>query len=233
MAAPTARLRYPATAVIAWLLIAAIDASAPRPHHPDAAAAMERFLSRPILAHQYRAFRRLEAAGSGQRAWLDARTEFTPAAGMQYDVVGEGGSGYIRRHVLHALLEQEKQLIARGLANRAALDQSNYQFSPDEYGDDGLVRVLMRPLRKDRALIAGAMFLRPGDGELVRIEGQLAKNPSIWMKRVDVVRRYERLNGVLVPTSLESTAHLRLLGRSSLQMAYHYSEVDDRPVSSP
>jgi hypothetical protein len=31
-----------------------------------------------------------------------------------------------------------------------------------------------------------------------------------------------------VPVSLESTAQLRLLGRSTLMMIYRYSEIDDR-----
>jgi hypothetical protein len=30
---------------------------------------------------------------------------------------------------------------------------------------------------------------------------------------MDVVRSYSRINGALVPISLDSTAHLRLLGR--------------------
>jgi hypothetical protein len=217
----------------ACLLVVAVEASLLAGRDPDAAIALERFLSRPIVQQQYRAFRRLEASGSGQQAWLEAQTEFSPATGMQYAIVGEGGSRYIRTHVLRALLEQEKQLIAQGRAGGAAFDQSNYQFSPDGYGQDGLVRILMRPLRKDRALIAGSLLLRPDDGELIRIEGRLAKNPSLWMKKVEIVRRYARINDVLVPTSLESIAHLRLLGRSSLTMAYDYSEVGHRSASSP
>ncbi|MNC87494.1 hypothetical protein D3C83_32230 [compost metagenome] len=65
----------------------------------------------------------------------------------------------------------------------------------------------------------------------MRIEGRLAKNPSFWMKRVDVVRSYARINGVLVPTVLESAAQMRFFGRSSLRMTYHYSEVDRAPVA--
>ena len=228
----TAARNASAAFLAACLLVVAVETSVLAGRDPDAAAAMERFLSRPIVQQQYRAFRRLEASGSGQKAWLEAETEFAPATGMQYAIVGEGGSRYIRTHVLRALLEQEKQLIARG-AGGAAFDQSNYQFSPDGYGEDGLVRILMRPLRKDRTLIAGSLMLRPDDGELIRIEGRLAKNPSLWMKKVEIVRRYARINDVLVPTSLESIAHLRLLGRSSLTMAYDYSEVGHRSAAHP
>ena len=89
--------------------------------------------------------------------------------------------------------------------------------------------VAMQPLRKDRGLIAGRMFLT-AEGELRRIEGRLARNPSFWTTRVQVVRSYRRINGVLMPVSLDTSAHLRLLGASTLRMTYRYSHVDHRPV---
>ena len=85
------------------------------------------------------------------------------------------------------------------------------------------------PLRKDRSLINGRMFLTAG-GDLVRVEGRLAKNPSFWVTRMNVVRSYRRINGVLMPVSLDTTAQLRLLGASALRMTYRYSQINDLPV---
>jgi hypothetical protein len=31
--------------------------------------------------------------------------------------------------------------------------------------------------------VAGTMFLQPDDGRLVRLQGQLAKSPSFWIKK--------------------------------------------------
>ena len=87
----------------------------------------------------------------------------------------------------------------------------------------------IRPLRKDRALIAGKIFLTV-DGDLLRLEGQLAKTPSFWVTRVNVVRSYRRINGVLMPVSLDTTARLRLLGSAVLRMTYRYSQIDERAV---
>jgi hypothetical protein len=197
---------------------------------PADGTAVEKYLARPVVATQYRATRRLEATGSGQRGWLDARTEFSPASGMHYEVTAEGGSGLIRSRILRSLLEQEKTLIAQGDAETVAIDATNYRFADGGTAADGLVRVLLDPRRKHRALIAGAMFLSPDDGDLVRVEGRLAKSPSFWLKKVEVVRSYRRINGVLVPIALQSTAQVRLLGGSSLHMTYDYSEVNDGPV---
>lgn len=191
---------------------------------------VERFLARQTSPLSYRATRRLEATGSGQRGWLEARTDFTAGAGLDYEVTAEGGSGYIRARVLRTLLEEERRLIARGGSSRVAISAANYVFADDGTGEDGLARVTLRPLRKERPLIIGTMFLRPEDGELVRVEGRLAKSPSFWVSRVHIVRSYERINGALVPVRLESTAQLRLLGRSTLVMTYRYSQIDRQPT---
>jgi hypothetical protein len=199
---------------------------------PDttASVAIDKFLSHPFVPTQYRATRRLEATGSGQRGWLDAQTAFSPAAGMHYEVTAEGGSGLIRARVLRSLLDQERELIATGSAESVSIDRSNYAFAAQGITPDGLVQVALQPLRKHRALIAGTMLLAPDDGDLRRVEGRLAKNPSFWLRKVDVVRSYARINGVLVPLSLQSTAQVRFLGGSSLRMTYQYTEIDNRPV---
>jgi hypothetical protein len=192
--------------------------------------ALQAFLARPAVPHEYRASRRLEAAGVGQRGWLDVQTGFSHASGFFYEVISEGGSGYIRSRVLHSLLDEERRLIAQNATPQVALSPANYTFEPDTVDADGLAVVSITPRRKERALIDGRIFLTPGDGVLGRVEGRLARTPSFWVTRVNVVRTYERINGVLMPVSLQTTAQLRLFGSSSLRMTYHYSQLDDRPV---
>jgi hypothetical protein len=196
----------------------------------SAAMAIEKFLARPTIAHQYSASRRLEASGSGQRAWLDVQTSFTVASGLFYEVTAEGGSGYIRARVLRSLLDEEQRLLARGHGARTAISGDNYEFRPEGVDQDGLVVVALKPLRKDRSLIVGRMFLTAPDGDLVRVEGRLARNPSFWVTRVNVVRSYRRIGGAIMPVSLDTTAQLRLLGSSALRMTYRYSNIDERPV---
>jgi hypothetical protein len=199
---------------------------------PAAAWAVEQFLARPRVAHDYTATRRLEASGSGRAAWLDVRTDYSPAAGLRYEVTAEGGSGYIRSRVLISLLDEEQRLISQGDEHTVALTTDNYRFMAETVNEDGLATVTVTPLRKDRALIAGRMFLTPA-GELRRIEGRLARNPSFWVTRVDIVRSYRPINGMLMPVLLETKARLRLLGSAGLRMTYRYSTVDEQPVIEP
>ena len=198
----------------------------------DAAAAdsMQRFLERESQDHHYRALRRLEAENRGRTGWLEAWTTFEPGESFRYEIVSEGGSAYIRSRVLRGILEGEREAIERGELDRSALATTNYRFESEGMDPTGLVRVSLVPRRQEGMLLTGALFLRPGDGELVKVEGRLAKNPSFWVKHVDIVRTYARIGGAVLPVSMESRAQLRFLGPASLQMTYRYAEIDGQSI---
>ena len=161
---------------------------------------------------------------------LEATTEYSPASGFRYAITSEGGSGNIRDKVLKAILEGEREAVARGEMARSTLAPCNYEFQVHGVDENGLAKVLLSPKRKERVLVSGAMFLRPADGELVRVQGRLAKSPSFWIKSVDIVRSYERIEGAVMPVALETTAQVRMFGAATLRMTYEYSEIDGRPV---
>lgn len=198
---------------------------------PDAADhCIRRFLAQDDAQPRYRAIRRLEAENGSRSGWLEAATEYAPATGFQYRVTAEGGSGYIRDKILRGVLDGERNAIAQGETARSSIAPENYAFEPNGVDPEGLAKVLLAPRRKDRVLVAGAMFLQPDDGSLVRLQGRLAKSPSFWVKNVDIVRSYQRIAGTDLPVALESKAELRLFGPATLRMTYVYSEVDGHPV---
>jgi hypothetical protein len=217
------------------LLVLTAIALAPsvRAAGPNAADhCIHQFLEQDDTQHSYRATRRLEAENGGRSGWLEAVTDFSPQTGFRYQITTEGGSAYIRRKVLSAVLDAERDAIAQGETARSSLDRTNYAFESSGLDADGLAKVQLTPLRKDRVLVAGTMFLHPIAGDLVRLQGRLAKSPSFWVKDVDIQRSYERIGGAIVPVSLESKAQLRLLGPATLRMTYVYTEIDGRPVAT-
>ena len=83
----------------------------------------------------------------------------------------------------------------------------------------GLMRVPLRPRRKDVSLIDGSLFLQPSTGDPVRVLGRLAKSPSFWVSQVDVDWRYERIHqDAVLPVSLSSTARVKFFGPSTFTM---------------
>ena len=198
---------------------------------PDTADhSIRQFLAQDDTQHPYRATRRLEAENGDRSGWLEAVTEYSPRSGFRYEVTAEGGSDYIRTKVLRAVLDAERDAIARGELARSSLAPANYTFQALGVGNDGLATVLLSPRREERVLVSGRMYLQPDDGRLVRVQGQLAKSPSFWVKNVAIVRSYERVAGVVVPVALESTAQVRMMGPAKLRMTYVYSHVDGHPV---
>lgn len=183
----------------------------------------------------YRAFRRLDAgmAGSSRHAWLETWTTLTAERDFRFEVVAEGGNEYIRNKVLRDLLEKEQMLIAKGQPVRASLIASNYVFADGGAEEAGLLRVLLKPLRKAHGIVDGSVVIDPVDARLVQLQGRLVKNPSFWVRNVDVMWKYERLGGAIVPIEFSSTAKVRLFGTANFKMQYDYVTIDGRAVESP
>jgi hypothetical protein len=184
------------------------------------------------------AVRRLEAtaqrfAGSG---WMRVRVTLVPGVSMTWTVLDEGGSDYIRDKVLLAMLEGEAETVEKNLVTRSGVAEPNYRFSRAATSESiavppGLERFRIIPKRADMMLVDGTAWVAAADGDLVQVDGRLAKSPSFWMKTVDVVRRYARIEGVRVPISTESTADVRFAGRTVLRMTYAYEIINGQPTS--
>jgi hypothetical protein len=161
--------------------------------------------------------------------WMRVETTLTPAGHFSWTVLEEGGSSRTREKVLQAVLQTEAASARDGDKDAAALTPANYTFSPLERTANGEVRIRLTPRREDSRLIEGILTVS-SEGYPVRLEGTLAKSPSFWVKSVRVVKHYGRFAGVALPTVVESTADLKLFGKSTFTMRYDYQEVNGRSI---
>jgi hypothetical protein len=182
----------------------------------------------------YRALRHLEARNEkfNMSAWMDVWTE-SDASGFRYRIEREEGSDYIRNRVFRESLETERKLWAAGAPDAASVTPANYTFADGGAQADGLAALNIKPRRKDVLLVDGSIFLRPGDGELLKMEGDLAKAPSFWTRRVRIVRHFQRFAGVRMPVSLDAVANVRWFGQSSFRAVYEYETVNAERVGTP
>ena len=183
----------------------------------------------------YVAIRRLEAENrkSGRQGWMDVRTELGADGLLTVEVLDEGGSDYIRNRVLRGALESEQQLVAR--RQPAAVPAADASACAESQLDaSGLLRVPLKPGRKGGDnLVIGHMFVQPATGDLVRVEGRLAKNPSFWVSQVDLEWTYARVHkDIVLPVSLHSIAKVKMFGPSTFSMTYDYRSVDGQAVST-
>ena len=80
-------------------------------------------------------------------------------------------------------------------------------------------------------LVDGALFFQEDSADLVRVDGELSKRPSVWTRKVHVTREYQRIDGVHVPVSMRSTANVVMAGESTFEMTYQYVEINGRSVT--
>ena len=162
--------------------------------------------------------------------WMEVATELGED-GFHYRVIREGGSEMIRRRVFRSILDNEEQLFATRDAERASFSAVNYDLTSAASDEPGIVKLFARPKRRDVTLIDGAVYITDTDADPIRAEGRLAKNPSFWTKRVDVVKQYGRIGGCRVPVRVDSTAQMRLAGTSTLTMTYDYEMINGVTVA--
>jgi hypothetical protein len=224
------------------ILLAAVGASvqsltsAPAPAAPASVSenvAVERFLAeieKPPVA--YHARRRLQASSArlNESAWMEAATEYDPAAGFRYSVVAQGGSDRIVKRVLRNVLEAERERSVLAEWRKGNLSRANYVFDFGGHAESGMLRMRLTPRRADSRLVSGSALLTAHSGDLVRVEGRLSKSPSFWVRWVDVSSSYAPVGGAMMPIAIESTADVRIAGLSTFSMTYQYEAVDGQPV---
>jgi hypothetical protein len=173
-----------------------------------------------------RATRHLEAGTvSGKhRGWMDVETAVAPNGSFTWNVIGEGGSERTREKVFRAVLEAESIAWRAGARDAAAISPANYQFVPISQ-----TKLQLKPKRQDSKLVDGVLTVN-AEGHPVMLEGRLAKSPSFWVRSVTIMKRYTRVGDVSLPVVIESLADVKMFGKSSFSMRYHYTAVNGRSV---
>jgi hypothetical protein len=203
----------------------------------DTATLIDRFLSREDDALMtFVAHRRLEARNDRFNAhgWLEACVWKDAQSGFGFKVINEGGSGLIRGKVLRKALEGERDLVASSEA-KGALTSANYEMRP---ADDtsgltlGEAAIALRPKRRDVLLLEGRAVVTDPEGDLLRVEGRLAKSPSFWTRQVTVNMRYARIADARVATDMESIADVRIVGKSHFRMRSSFLSVNGIEVGN-
>src|SRR3954467_13266277 len=223
--------------VVSVIALVAAHADAARSGDASIAAppVLQRFLALGDPSPEsYRALRHLEARNEkfNMSAWMDVWTD-SDASGFRYRIEREEGSDYIRNRVFRESLETERKMWATGAPDAASVTPANYLFEDRGAQPDGLAALNIKARRKDVLLVDGSIFLRPGDGELLKMEGDLAKDPPVWAPRVRIVRNFQRFAGIRMPVSLDAVANVRWFGQSTFRAVYEYETVNAERVGTP
>jgi hypothetical protein len=85
----------------------------------------------------------------------------------------------------------------------------------------------LSPKKKKVGLFKGELWLDAKTGMPLRESGELVKNPSVFLKKVEFIRDYEIQDGISVPVHIESKVDTRLVGTAELSINFsNYTHPD-------
>ena len=156
-------------------------------------------------------------------------TYHAPGA-KQFTVTSESGSKLILTRVLHRLLESEQESSGDEKNRKAvALTADNYRFALRGCGSAAgrdLYVLDVQPLREDKFLYRGTIWIDALDFAVVRIEAEPAKNPSFWTRRSEIHHQYHKIGEFYLPYLNETVTDVRLGGRSVLTIRYENYKIN-------
>jgi hypothetical protein len=147
-----------------------------------------------------------------------AEVEFRPPANKDYRIQKSSGSNR-GQQVVRRVLDHEIEATSKGNQGRATINRDNYDFSyMGEVILDGqpCYRLGLKPKRKERELITGEAWVDKSSFLVRQVEGEVAKTPSWWLKKVRVKLVFGYIEGTWLQTDMEAVADVRIVGSHTL-----------------
>lgn len=140
-----------------------------------------------------------------------------------FKIVSETGSKLLINHVFLRLLDSEKEYLQESTRRASELSPRNYKFALEgtDHTPDGDCYVLsVTPLEKTTFLYHGKIWVDSHDYAVARIQGEPAKNPSLWISHTEIDHRYKKFGEFWLPVHNESVTQVRLGGKAVLTIEY-------------
>lgn len=175
----------------------------------------------------YTALRTYAAANgdsSDRKAEMQVKVVYSSPATKDFTIVSEDGSEFIRNKVFKRAMETEKEALRPDSKQRSALTSENYSFLlvGDEILRGRRCYVLdTNPKRKDKLLVRGKVWVDCSDYAIVRIQGELVKTPSMFVRKVHFTRDYTKVGDFWLPLRDASVSQLLMLGKSTMTVRYY------------
>jgi len=156
-------------------------------------------------------------------AGMQVEATYTAPDRKDFRVLSQTGSKLLINHVLLKLLSSEQE--AQEEQNRKELEISpkNYDFAlaGTEHTPGGDFYVLaVSPKNKSKYLYHGKLWVDARDFAVVRMQGEPAKNPSLWVSHTQIEYRWARIGGFWLPVHNQSETQVRMGGKAVLTIDY-------------
>jgi len=156
-------------------------------------------------------------------AGMQVEAIYTAPDRKDFKVISQSGSKLLINHVLLKLLSSEQE--AQKEQNRKELEISpkNYDFAlaGTEHTPNGDFYVLQAsPRGKNKYLYHGKLWVDAKDFAVARLQGEPARNPSVWVSHTQIEYRWAKIAGFWLPVHNESETQVRMGGKAVLTIDY-------------
>jgi hypothetical protein len=154
-------------------------------------------------------------------AEMQVEAVYTAPDKKEFKVNSQSGSKVLINRVLLKLLDSEKEASLQQTHKQIELSPENYifkfvgiQHSPNSYV------LSVEPREKNKFLYSGKIWIDPVDFAVTRMEGEPAKNLSLWISRTTIEYVWTKIGEFWLPSSTKSVTQVRLGGAATLTIQY-------------
>jgi hypothetical protein len=179
-------------------------------------AATETYKARARAYTAVRQYRLYENKSSKLNSEVMATVSFLPPGAKSFTIDKVEGSQR-GEDIVRKVLDREAEL-ARD-ASSSAINLDNYYFSFRGRVDlDGHSCYLLdiTPKRSDRDLLKGSAWVDADSFLVRRLDGDMAKTPSWWLKKVHLTVAFADVHGLWLQTASQASAEVRMFGQHTL-----------------
>lgn len=163
------------------------------------------------LTREYRMYHADEAKPASE---VKAEISVMPPNQRDYKIVEAKGNDRGEK-VVRKILEHESEA-EKDSTPPSAIIRENYDFQllgRENLQGTPCYVLKLQPKRKDSALIDGRAWVDANSFEILKIQGEMSKSPSWWIKDVNVTVLFGELNGVWTQLSTDAVANVRIAGK--------------------
>lgn len=141
----------------------------------------------------------------------------------EFQVLSEQGWATANDRVLRKLLESESNLSRPSIRSRTQLTSDNYFFhlaSIAQVNGRPAYVIDATPKRQDERLFRGRVWIDAEDYAVARIEGEPARNLSIWIRSSHFTQEYRKNGQYWFPWLTISVNEARVFGKTEVDIHY-------------
>lgn len=162
-------------------------------------------------------------------ARMQVEVTYDAERGKSFRIISQSGAMLLRDAVIKRAVDSEEE--ASKLKESIALTTANYSFRLVGNGqlNGRPVYILdVEPLKPEKFLYRGTIWVDAASFGVVKIEGAPAKNPSMWISHSTISVTDELTNGFWLPHQTRSQTAVRLGGRATLTIDYGHYQIEQQ-----